>query len=80
MELGGIAFDDELDYCEFMKGMCNATGDRDVCGKCGGNGLAAVGCCSGFECGCRGMPVDFIPCDCGSEPPTNEQIKEWASR
>ena len=70
----------DLDYCEFMRGMCNAPGDCDDCRECGGTGLKPVGCCSGFECGCGGQPVDFVPCNCGSEPPTHEQIKEWANR
>jgi hypothetical protein len=64
-------------YHEFMSGMCNAPWDDDKCGKCGGIGLKPVWCCNGLECGCRGMPVDFVECDCGCTQPTEEQIRSW---
>ncbi len=69
----------DLSYSEFMNGMCNAPFDRNKCEKCGGNGLKPVMCCSGAreECGCRGMPTDFICCECGTSRPTNEQIRSW---
>lgn len=68
-----------LPYPEFMRGMCNAPWDYDKCKSCGGNGFRPVICCNGFECGCMGMPVDFVACDCDCDKPTSEQIKNWAN-
>ena len=67
-----------MDYCTFMKGLCNAYIDTHICIKCGGTGYAPVMCCSGHMCGCKGMPVDFEECECGSEKVSEDQIKEWA--
>lgn len=67
-----------IGYPEFMRGMCNAPWDDDKCGSCGGAGLKAVYCCNGAECGCRGMPIDFVVCGCGNPEPTRAQIKGWA--
>ncbi len=69
-----------MQYHDFMNGMVKAPFNHDECGFCGGNGLKAVMCCSGHECGCRGMPVDFEPCDCGSKLPTDEQIIVWGKQ
>lgn len=68
---------EELDYCTMMSGLCSAPWDDDKCGVCGGVGLKPIICCNGFECGCRGMPVDFKECGCGIEQPKSETIKEW---
>ena len=70
--------DNEISYSVFMIGMRNAPWDSDKCARCGGTGLKPVYCCSGFECGCRGLPVNFEPCECGTKAPTNDQIKAWA--
>lgn len=67
-----------LSYNEFMAGMCNAPWDDDKCGKCGGNALKPVFCCNGFECCCSGRAIEFEDCDCGNEPPSVDQIIEWA--
>lgn len=67
-----------MDYCDFMRGMCNAPWDNDKCDQCGGTGLIPAYCCSGTECGCRGMPIDFVECwCCDCAEPTNEQIRAW---
>lgn len=63
---------------EFMRAMMNADYDGNICDKCGGTGLKPVMCCSGNECGCLGMPVDFVACGCGIPEPTNEQLSKWA--
>ena len=69
----------ELTYEQFMKGMINAPFNHDLCEHCGGTGLRALMCCSGHECGCYGLPVDFDDCSCGRfEPPPNEKIAAWA--
>jgi len=65
------------DYVEFMIGLMNAPWDNDICSECGGSGMRPVHCCSGMECNCRGMPIDFVECNCGIERPSEEQIKEW---
>lgn len=36
---------------------------RGVCTECGGSGIKAICCCSGFECGCYGYPYAFDFCD-----------------
>lgn len=68
----------KLSVREFMVGMCNAPFDYNICKECGGTGLRPVKCCSGRECGCMGMPVDFVDCDCGRPVPSEEQIKKWS--
>lgn len=37
----------------------------DMCQDCGNTGVVLVGCCSGYQCGCLGMPVAFEKCKCG---------------
>ena len=71
--------DTKLSYCDFMNGMCNAPFLPEYCYDCGGNGLKPVYCCEGLrnECGCLGMPVDFVPCECGIKPVTDDQIRRW---
>jgi len=39
--------------------------DPVKCAQCGGTGVDAVMCCGGQECGCRGLPIDFVPCQRG---------------
>jgi len=41
------------------------------CPDCGGSGIVGLRCCGGFECGCRGMPIDFVACQkaCGNPAP-----------
>lgn len=68
----------ELDFPTFMHGMMNAPWDDDKCGDCGGTGGKPDWCCNGHMCGCRGMPIDFGPCNCGSEQPSSDKIREWA--
>lgn len=70
----------ELDYCTFMQGMCNAPWNSESCEKCGGTGMIPIMCCNGDACGCRGMPVEFVDCDCGAKKPTDEQISRWAKK
>lgn len=36
-----------------------------TCPDCGGTGIMPIICCSGYECGCRGQPVDFDRCPRG---------------
>lgn len=64
-------------YPDFMRGMCNAPCDSTKCKVCGGNGLKPVMCCGGHECGCMGMPIDFVDCECGHARPTDDQIRAW---
>lgn len=70
----------ELSYGDFMKAMMNAPIKNFNCNKCGGLGIKPVMCCSGGreECGCMGMPTDFIDCECGATQPTDEEIKAWS--
>jgi len=68
----------KLDFVEFMAGMNSAPWEYQICEHCGGNGLKPVMCCDGRECGCMGMPVDFILCGCGIAPPSAEDIMTWA--
>ena len=67
---------EQLSSVEFMAGMYNAPHDKDACTECGGNGLRPIFCCVGHGCGCRGMPINFIKCECGRTPITNEEIKK----
>lgn len=32
------------------------------CNKCYDENYEAIMCCSGRDCGCRGVPIDFRPC------------------
>lgn len=69
----------QLSVVDFMVGLDNAVIFQETdCLKCHGLGFEPIGCCSGFECGCQGRVVDFYPCDCDAEKPTDEQIKKWA--
>jgi len=69
-----------LEYSEWMHGLFNAPGDNSKCQDCGGIGLVPEGCCSGRECGCMGLPVDYRGCHCGADQPTDEQIRRWSDR
>lgn len=71
---------ESMPYPEYMRGMCNAPLDFDKCKHCGGIGLKPVMCCIGQECGCRGMPYDFMECECGALGPAFDQIRAWASQ
>lgn len=66
-----------MDYFTFTDGLLAAPWKKDICPGCGGTGWKPVMCCNGQKCGCMGMPVDFILCDCGITPATDEQIKQW---
>ena len=67
-----------ISYSEFMRGMCNAPYHKDKCLDCGGTGLKASMCCRGCDCGCLGLPVDFIACGCGTKTPTDDEIIGWS--
>ncbi|KRI65813.1 hypothetical protein [Acinetobacter baumannii] len=41
------------------------------CSICQDTGIVFVGCCSGNQCGCMGMPVAAKNCKCGQ--PINEE-------
>lgn len=51
------------------------------CKTCRGYHYTLVGCCSGFECGCMGQPVDAEPCKTcnsdGEKPPSEEAKKDY---
>lgn len=50
------------DYCRFMQEATHylfLNGDFTVCDVCGGTGLEPIICCSGMDCGCYGLPIDF---------------------
>ena len=68
-----------MDYCEWMRGLCNAPWFDKMCIDCGGVGLKPVICCTSWsmDCGCMGTPVDFEKCDCDNTIPSNEQISKW---
>lgn len=34
--------------------------NRSGCEKCNDTGCIPVFCCHGYECGCMGMPIDFV--------------------
>ena len=67
----------EISFGVYMRGLCRAPGDYNICKECGGIGLKPIYCCDGRECGCYGLPIDFVDCECGTEKPTIEQIKKW---
>jgi len=67
-----------IDFCDFMYGLIYAEYKKTDCHKCYGLGAIGDMCCDGRECGCRGMPTDFSPCDCGVEFPSDTQILEWS--
>lgn len=53
------------------------------CGKCSDEKYIFQTCCSGIDCGCRGMPVQMINCvECnpkGDAPlPDDEDFKFYA--
>lgn len=51
-----------VDYPEAMEACMHYFGTRaefGECSNCGGTGLNPSYCCSGFECGCHGQPIDF---------------------
>lgn len=37
------------------------------CSICQDTGIVFVGCCSGNQCGCMGMPVAAKDCECGQK-------------
>jgi hypothetical protein len=65
-----------LTMAEFMWAACNLPWDPKGCQRCGGSGLVADMCCNGAECGCRGRPIDFGPCDCGAAEPTDDDLRK----
>ena len=46
-----------------------------MCDKCNGDKWLYVGCCSGFECGCMGLPIGIKPCDKCNENGEQEPSK-----
>jgi len=70
----------KLDYVKFMNGVMAAPRQYGSCLHCGGLGLKADMCCSGYECGCRGLPIDFVDCGCGATPPSDRTILKWLRR
>lgn len=38
-----------------------------LCYKCHDTGIVFIGCCSGYMCGCMGMPVAAKGCECGKD-------------
>ena len=69
-----------VDFVTFMYGLINADYERTNCKECYGLGAVPDMCCTGFDCGCHGMPVDFQLCDCGIDFPSDEQINKWADK
>lgn len=63
-----------MEFYQFMTAMMSAPFDKDKCDDCGGLGLKQVICCNGFECGCRGMPIDFTECGCGCDIVSEEML------
>ena len=59
----------QMEYGEFMRACMNwqNPAEETQCMSCGDLGLMPKMCCGGRECGCRGMPVDFIECWCGNQ-------------
>ena len=53
----------------------------EECDECNGYNYKLLGCCSGFECGCQGKPVDAIPCPkCnhhGEREPSEQAKIDW---
>ena len=48
-----------------------------MCDKCLDTGLVLEGCCSGYMCGCMGMPVKFVRCSsCGCDVVDYDVIRE----
>lgn len=66
-------FDRQEEASDWMRRVydahCNMRYDPAICSVCGGTGIDAKRCCSGWECGCQGMPVEFEPCPKGCTPP-----------
>lgn len=50
------------------------------CDQCNDDRFFLIGCCSGHDCGCYGMPIDAEPCgQCnkdGSKPASGDAA-EW---
>ena len=70
----------ELDFTAFMVGLVNApiSDSHDSCADCRGLGWKPLECCSGYHCGCHGLPYDFEVCGCGISPASDAQIAQWA--
>jgi len=51
------------------------------CKLCNDYHYEVLGCCSGFECGCGGRPVDALPCQhCnpdGKKEPSDRAVKDY---
>lgn len=45
------------------------------CIECHNTGIVLTTCCSGYQCGCMGQPVAFIPCGCAALPSTYDHIE-----
>lgn len=53
----------EDDFVLFMKrcyDYLKLNYDYSICNDCGGTGLSAIMCCNGKDCGCHGLPMDFL--------------------
>lgn len=46
------------------------------CYSCNNTGVKLIGCCSGSDCGCMGMPTMFINCECGQQVQPYEKLVE----
>ena len=73
MEVKGKKLE-ELTFVEYMNTLfkySKENWDNKKCDQCGGVGIVPVMCCSGKDCTCVGLPVDFkLECKiCGAKPP-----------
>ena len=54
---------------------------EELCSQCNGYNYELIGCCSGYECGCMGQPVDSEPCSkCnqdGEKDPSLQARRDW---
>lgn len=72
-----------MDFPDFMRAMSKAPFNLDKCEACGGLGLYPIMCCSGLheQCGCMGLPTNYLPCSyCSSPEPTEQQLLEWLDK
>lgn len=47
------------------------------CNNCQDDNYVSVGCCSGYECGCMGQPIDVEPCNYCNKDEKKEPSDEF---
>ena len=51
--------EDFNEYMTYVYDHVKQNADCTKCSECGGLGIVPIRCCSGHDCGCMGLPIEF---------------------